>query len=266
MSKTLRATAIASGLALLAGCEASSDPPSIVVDAPTTTTATDTTSATTPYDEPTETLGQTNARRAAESYLEYSGFSREGLVGQLEFEGYTTDDAIYGADNAGANWMHEAAESAESYLEYSEFSREGLAGQLEYEGFTAEQIDHALTAVGYGEGDQNASDATSAVAPYDEPTETLGQTNARRAAESYLEYSGFSREGLVGQLEFEGYTTDDAIYGADNAGADWMHEAAESAESYLEYSEFSREGLAGQLEYEGFTAEQIDHALTAVGF
>ena len=148
MSKTLRATAIAAGLAMLAGCEASSDPPSIVVDTPTTTTAAPILDAVAP-DVSTETLGQTNARKAAESYLEYSGFSREGLVGQLEFEGYTTEDAIYGADNAGADWMHEAAESAESYLEYSEFSREGLAGQLEYEGFTAEQIDHALAAVGF---------------------------------------------------------------------------------------------------------------------
>ena len=38
---------------------------------------------------------------AAESYLEFSGFSRQGLIDQLVFEGYTQEQATYGVDQTG---------------------------------------------------------------------------------------------------------------------------------------------------------------------
>ena len=38
------------------------------------------------------------------------------------------------------------------------------------------------------------------------PKETAGQENARKAAESYLDMSAFSRDGLIQQLMFEGFT------------------------------------------------------------
>ncbi|MGV9193811.1 Ltp family lipoprotein [Microbacterium sp. MC2] len=98
------------------------------------------------------------------------------------------------------------------------------------------------------------------------PVYTLAQQNAIRKAQSYLDYSGFSRAGLIGQLEYEGFSTEDATFGADNAGADWMAEAAEKAASYLDYSSFSRQGLYDQLAYEEFTPEQIEHGLAAVGY
>lgn len=98
------------------------------------------------------------------------------------------------------------------------------------------------------------------------PVYTLAQQNAIGTAQDYLAYSGFSRGSLIGQLEYEGFSTEDATFGADNAGADWNAEAAESAQSYLDYSSFSRDGLYGQLEYEKFTPEQIEFALAAVGY
>jgi hypothetical protein len=98
------------------------------------------------------------------------------------------------------------------------------------------------------------------------PVYTLAQQNAIRKAQSYLEFSGFSRAGLIGQLEYEGYSTDDATFGADNAGADWNAEAAEKAASYLEFSSFSREGLYDQLAYEEFTDAEIQFGLAAVGY
>ena len=45
------------------------------------------------------------------------------------------------------------------------------------------------------------------------------------------------------QLEYEGYTTEEATYAADNRGADWNKQAAKAATSYLELTSFSREGL-----------------------
>ena len=41
------------------------------------------------------------AAKSAESYLDTSGFSRSGLIQQLEFEGYTAAQAAYGVSQAG---------------------------------------------------------------------------------------------------------------------------------------------------------------------
>ncbi|HWL78552.1 Ltp family lipoprotein [Microbacterium sp.] len=98
------------------------------------------------------------------------------------------------------------------------------------------------------------------------PVLTLAQQNAVKDAQSYLDYSGFSRQGLIGQLEFEGYSTEDATFAVDFVDADWNAEAAETAQSYLDYTAFSRQGLYEQLAFEGFTPEQIEFALAAVGY
>ena len=88
---------------------------------------------------PAPTVGEKNALKTAKQYLEYIPFSYEGLVKQLEYEGYTHSQAVYGADHCGANWKQEAVAMAKRYLEVSSFSYQGLIDQLEYEGFTHEQ-------------------------------------------------------------------------------------------------------------------------------
>lgn len=94
----------------------------------------------------------------------------------------------------------------------------------------------------------------------------IGEKNALAKALSYLEYTSFSYSGLVKQLEFEGFTHQEAVYGVDNCGADWNEQAALKARSYLDYSAFSREGLINQLEFEGFTKEQAEYGVQAVGY
>ena len=76
-------------------------------------------------------------------------FSYSGLIEQLEYEGYSTEDATYAADNCGADWNEQAALSAEDYLDIMSFSRDGLIEQLVYEGFTQEQAEYGASAVGY---------------------------------------------------------------------------------------------------------------------
>jgi hypothetical protein len=98
------------------------------------------------------------------------------------------------------------------------------------------------------------------------PVYTLAQQNAIDKAQDYLAFSGFSLVGLIGQLEYEGYSTEDANFGANNAGADWNAEAAEKTASYLEFSSFSRQGLYDQLVYEGFTDAEIQFGLAAVEY
>jgi hypothetical protein len=97
---------------------------------------------------PAETAGQQNARESAESYLEYSAFSRKGLIQQLKYEGYSTKDATYAVDAVGANWNKQAAKAAKDYLDYSSFSRSGLIEQLEYEGYTHRQAVYGVNKTG----------------------------------------------------------------------------------------------------------------------
>lgn len=136
-----------------------------------------------------------DAATAAADYLTYSSFSYNGLVEQLEFEGYSHEEAVAAVDACGADWDEQAAKSAATYLEYSAFSYTGLIGQLEFEGFTTEQ---ATKAVDNCNADWNEQ--------------------AVKAAKEYLDYSEFTREELLTQLEFEGFTAEQAVYGVEANG------------------------------------------------
>jgi len=135
--------------------ENKNDTPAPVVEkttpAPTPAkTETKTTPAPTPTPTPvsTETVSQKNAVKKAKSYLGYTAFSHDGLVAQLEYDQFSHADAVYGADNSGANWNEQAAKKAKSYMEYSAFSRGSLIAQLEYDKFTQAQAEYGANAVG----------------------------------------------------------------------------------------------------------------------
>lgn len=108
--------------------------------------------------------------------------------------------------------------------------------------------------------------ATPDPTPEPTPEMTMGQKNALKQAHNYLDFSAFSRSGLIDQLEFEGYSTEDATFAVDNCGADWNEQAAKKAQDYLDFSSFSRSGLIDQLEFEGFTTEQAEYGVSAVGY
>jgi colicin import membrane protein len=94
---------------------------------------------------------------------------------------------------------------------------------------------------------------------------TLSQQNAVEKAESYLDFTAFSKTGLIKQLEFEGFSNADSVYAVENITVDWNEQAVLKAESYLEFSSFSKQGLIDQLKFEGFTPEQAAHGAAAVG-
>lgn len=98
---------------------------------------------------PSPTTGEKNALRSAREYLSFSAFSYTGLIKQLEYEGYSTEEATYAADNCNANWNEQAAKSAKEYLDMSSFSRQELINQLIYEGYTQEQAEYGVTQNGY---------------------------------------------------------------------------------------------------------------------
>lgn len=100
------------------------------------------------------TLGQRQALRSAQSYIELTGFSRAGLIRQLTStagDGFKRSDAEYAVDHVDANWNAEAVESAKSYLELTSFSRASLIRQLSSSagaGFTLKQATYAADKVG----------------------------------------------------------------------------------------------------------------------
>lgn len=101
--------------------------------------------------------------------------------------------------------------------------------------------------------------------PIQSGEETLSQKNAVKKAESYLSTSAFSKSGLIGQLEYSGFSSEDANYAVNKINVDWKEQAVKKAESYLSTSAFSRSRLIEQLEYSGFSNEEAVYAVDEIG-
>ena len=97
------------------------------------------------------------------------------------------------------------------------------------------------------------------------------QKNAVRSAEQYISMTGFSREGLIGQLSSdggEGYDITDATIAIDSLSIDWNEQAVRSAEQYLDMMGFSCNGLIDQLSSdggEGYTVDQATYGAQQAG-
>ena len=98
-------------------------PTTTAAPAPTTTAAPPTTAAPTTTTAPPQTtttaapvpaisISQQNARGKAADYLDYSAFSRSGLIDQLKYEGFNEGDATYGVDSLGVDWNDQAAKKS----------------------------------------------------------------------------------------------------------------------------------------------------------
>ncbi len=147
--------------------------------------------------EPAETMtaGQKNALASAESYLDLMAFSYDGLIAQLEFDKYSTEDATFAADNCGADWNEQALKSAKNYLDLNAFSHSGLVRQLEFDKYTSEQAAYAADNCGADWNEQ-----------------------AAKSAKNYLDLMAFSRDSLIDQLKFDGFTEEQAVHGVEENG------------------------------------------------
>jgi hypothetical protein len=97
----------------------------------------------------TNKVALSNAKRKAQSYLRVTSFSRQSLIEQLVFEGFSSSISTRAVDSLKVNWNKQAVKKAKSYLKVSAFSRQGLLDQLLFEGFTQTQAEAGLRAVGY---------------------------------------------------------------------------------------------------------------------
>ena len=163
--------------------------------------------------------------------------------------------------------LDEALEDLDKAINGDEDKAEEDKAEEEWEAPADEDLDKAIN----GDDEDKAEES-----PADEPEEpaapsmTASQENAVESAEGYLEYSGFSRKGLIQQLSSsagEGFSRADARFAVNHVDVDWNAEAVESAKNYLEYSSFSRSGLIQQLTSdagEGFTQAQAQYAVNKV--
>ena len=94
-----------------------------------------------------------------------------------------------------------------------------------------------------------------------DPTATIGEQNALAKAKTYVDFSDFSKEKLRGQLEYEGFTTDEIEYALDKVPADYNLEASDRAVLYYTTQNLSKQRIMTQLEFEGYTESQINYAI-----
>ena len=185
-------------------------------------------------EEPTPAASTPNQFTASPSATE--------SVALAEATASADDDAEEKAEeSARAKASEEAEASAQSEAEVSE--------KAEAEAQAAEEARAAEEAAAEGEAEAG----------------TLSQQNALRSAQNYLDFTAFSRTGLIGQLEFEEYSTEDATWAVDRVEVDWNEQAAKSAANYLDFTSFSRSGLVDQLIFEGFTPEQAEYGVSQTG-
>ena len=104
---------------------------------------------------------------------------------------------------------------------------------------------------GYGEDSNITEDAET-----NNETATFGELMALESAKNYLRVSAFSKQGLIEQLEFEGYSNEEATYAVNHCGANWKEQAVKAAKQYLRVMSFSKQGLIDQLIFDGFTEEE----------
>lgn len=141
------------------------------------------------YDSDSEIIKKTKL------YLDTSAFSYDGLVSQLQYEGYSEKEAKDAIDSISVDWKKQSLKYAESYLKSSSFSFNGLQEQLIYSGFSEDEA-------WYGAFYSN----------------TDWKEQAVKKAKSYLEISQFSRDDLIEQLVYEGFTNEEAEYAVDKIG------------------------------------------------
>ena len=139
-----------------------------------------------------------------------------------------------------------ALRAAENYLSESSFSKDGLINRLKFNKFTNKQ-------------------ANDVVRKLEVKRPEIWDEQALRAAENYLNKSGFSKNGLVDRLKLEKFTNKQANNVVRKLDVEkpeiWDEQALRAAENYLCHFCFSREGLIDMLKFNKFTKEQANNAV-----
>ena len=131
----------------------------------------------------------------------------------------------------------------------------------------------ALTACGggaTGAASENAEPMSETItaAPVEEEYVLPPASEVMTAAEdaqNYLNIMPISRQMLIDQLVYDGFSEEEATAAVDATGEDWNAQAVAQAISYLDTMEFTRDELLDQLEYDKFTTEEATYAVDNCG-
>lgn len=139
-SSTTTGASVSSDVSPSSSSTPESTPPSSSVSTPSSTSST-VSSSETPSSESTADEGASStltdqqqlAVQAAQNYLDFSAFSKQGLIDQLSSkygDAYSVKDATAAVNTLTVDWNEQAAKSAKNYLDMSPFSCSGLIDQL----------------------------------------------------------------------------------------------------------------------------------------
>lgn len=112
-----------------------------------------------------------------------------------------------------------------------------------------------------GEGSSSSSSSSSSSKASSSSEVPRDAKAAKEAAENYLSYAPFSKEGLYDQLIVEQFPQASARDAVNKIEADWKEQALKKAKEYMEFSSPSDEELRKRLTKDKFTKEEIDSAL-----
>lgn len=132
------------------------------------------------------------ALRAALEDLAYGAWTQQSLEEQLSFSGFTPEEIEFAIENCGADWEYQASIMVQEWAYYGSASRETMLYMLGDQNVDPDVAEMAVDAAGIDWDDQ-----------------------AVKCGKSYLEVDRFSREEMIDQLLFEGFTQEQAEYGAE---------------------------------------------------
>ena len=197
------------------------------------------------------------------------------IIGQVippgkEFTGFF----YYSIDKGMTNFSFRIGHAGTNkFYQYELLTNEELGKDLKEEKNSAEKspentVEEIPKEVQEDQSPQNTKPKTETpkVVENQKPSITTGMRNAKSSAENYISFMPFSRQGLIDQLLFEGYSEEESVYGVDSIVVDWNEQAALSAQKYLDMMSFSRQGLIDQLVFEGYSYEQAEYGVNAVGY
>ena len=218
--------------------------------------------------QPAKAWSEHAALETAETMLESAAYSKTELISQLTTHGFSLPEAVFAAENCGADWNDMAAKRAQFHINNIPLSRTGLIELLEEEGFTSAQAEFGTESLG---ADWNET--------------------AIRRARSHMETRPYTEEELIEQLIIDGFTFPQAVYGVSGTGISWSRShadagsgaedqtgggqpvpagdvndpdrdeaAIEAAQKLMESGNYSAAELIQLLIREGFTREKASYA------
>ena len=213
---------------------------------PTTKNQTETAAATTADSNSSYVSAKEAAVADAKKFLEKANYSYQGLYNDLVYMGYADEDAKYGADNCGADWSEQAVKRAKALAANGITNYDNLVEKLESEGFTGEQAAVGAQAAAQSQESGQNDDVIAAAKKYVETgnytytslidklqQDGFSTGNAEYAANNCgADWNGMAaneaknlidggvttKEEIVDQLIFKGYTYQQAVHGAEANG------------------------------------------------